>query len=154
MSVNLSSKLPRPPGHHTVTPSCVVHSAAKVIDFVQSAFGGELVERYDGPGGAVMHAELRLGDSIVMIGEPMPGGEAMPASLSFYVDTGAGVDQAYKRALGAGATSVTEPTNQFYGYRSACVRDLGGNRWTICAVIEELSREEISHRMAAQTRPG
>ena len=82
-----------------------------------------------------------------MLGEPMPGSAPLPASLSYYVDTGEAVDQAYKRALVAGATSEMEPANQFYGYRSACVRDVGGNRWTICAVIEELTRAEIDHRM-------
>lgn len=148
MSIDMTRKLPRPAGHHTITPAFVVPNAAKVIDFMQKAFGGEVVDRYDGPAGEVYHAEVRIGDSVVMLGQPDTGSQPMPAALSLYVDTGEAVDAAYKRALGAGATSVTEPANQFYGYRSACVRDLGGNRWTICAVVEELTREEIDRRMA------
>jgi PhnB protein len=149
MSIDLTRKIPRPAGHHTVTPGFIVPNAAKVIDFMQRAFGGEVVDRYDGPNGEVFHAEVCIGDSVVMLGQSGgPGQEAMPASMSLYVDTGEAVDLVYKRALGAGATSVTEPANQFYGYRSACIRDLGGNKWSICAVVEELTRAQIDERMA------
>jgi PhnB protein len=149
MSIDLSRSLPRPEGHHVVTPAFIVPRAAKVIEFVQRAFGGEVVDRYDGPNGEVFHAEVRLGDSIVMVGEPHQGGhDPMPAALSFYVANGEAVDTIYRRALAAGATSLSEPANQFYGYRSASVKDVGGNHWTICAVIEELTKEEVLRRMA------
>ena len=105
-------------------------------------------ERYDGPGGTVAHAEIRLGDSVVMCGDAGRGVGPMPAALSYYVDDAAAVDATYQRALAAGATSVTAPADQFYGYRSACVNDPGGNRWTICAVIELVSPEESRRRMA------
>jgi len=152
MTIDMTRKLPRPAGHHTITPSFIVPNAAKVIDFVQRAFGGEIVDRYDGPNGEVFHAEIRVGDSVVMCGDAGGPHPAMPAAFSLYLDTGEAVDTTYKRALSAGATSEMEPANQFYGYRSATVRDSGGNKWTICAVVEELTKAEIDKRMAAMPK--
>jgi PhnB protein len=145
-------KLPLPPGHHTVTPGFMVNDAAKVLAFLQKAFGAKLTERYDGPGGKIMHAEVMLGDSVVMFGDAMPGYGAMPASLSYYVDDAKAVDATYRKAIDAGATSVTAPADQFYGYRTATVKDVGGNRWSICAVVEQLTPQEIQKRMASMAK--
>lgn len=147
------AKFPRPPGHHTITPGFSVPDAHKVVEFIQRAFGAELVERYDMPNGLIAHAELRLGDSVVMVGEAMAEwGGPMPAALSLYVDDGPAVDETYKRALAAGATSMMEPKDQFYGYRSATVKDIGGNKWTISAIVEQVSPEEVQRRMAAMMK--
>ncbi len=134
-----------PDGHHVVTPGMVVPGVARLIEFLERAFGGVVVDRYDMAGGHVAHAEVKLGDSVVMMGDPLPGFDPMPCMLSLYVDD---VDTVYRRAIEAGAASLAEPENTFYGYRSARVRDPSGNQWAICAIVERLTKEEIERRMA------
>ena len=119
-------KLSRPEGHHSITPSFIVPQAAKVIAFLEKAFGGKVVDRYDGPGGSVAHAEVMIDGSVVMCGEPMPGWDAMPAR-SRIRDDGArrrGVQSRARR----GRESVAEPKKSF-GYRSATV-STPGNKLT------------------------
>ena len=139
---------PLPEGHHIITPGASVTNAGAVLEFVKKAFDGRLVERYDAPDGSVAHAEIIVGDSMLMLGEAASESAAMPAMLSLYVGDGASVDSTYQDALEAGATSLAEPTDMFYGHRSATVQDVGGNHWTITAVVEELTGEEIEQRMA------
>lgn len=138
---------PLPEGHHVVTPGASICNAEAVLKFIESAFGGKMVERYDAPDGSVAHAEIMVGDSIVMFGEAPNQSEAMPAMLSLYVSDGSDVDSTYQAALEAGAESLAAPDNQFYGHRSATVEDPGGNRWTISAVVEQLTEEQINQRM-------
>lgn len=138
--------LPRPDGHQTLTPAATVKGARDVITFIETAFGGELIESYEAPGGIIAHAEVRVRDCVFMLGDVMEG-EPMPAMVSFYVEDGDAVDATFRAALDAGATSAAEPENQFYGYRSGTVVDCGGNRWTICAVMEDLTSEQIHERM-------
>ena len=140
------SKLP--PGHHTVTPGMVVPGVPRLIEFLAEAFGGVQEQRYDGPNGHVMHAEVRIGDSVVMMGEPIEGFPPMPCMLAVYVDD---VDATYRRALDAGAKSLEEPADQFYGHRTARIEDPSGNKWSIHTVVEEVSEEEMNRRMAAMT---
>jgi PhnB protein len=142
----------RPYGHHTITPSFVVAGASKVVAFAEKVFDAKIVDRYDGPDGSLMHAELLIGDSVVMCGEPTAGWEPTPAALTFYAASAAAVDATYKRALAAGASPVNEPQDQPWGYRAGTVKDVGGNRWTICAVVEIVSREEILRRMSAMPK--
>ena len=139
-----------PKGHHIVTPGALICHANKVLKFIEDVFKGELLERYDGPDGTCAHAEILIGDSAVMLGEAPSEKDALPAILSVYVGSAEEVDSTYKAALEAGATSEREPADQFYGHRSATVKDVGGNLWSISAVIEQLTPEEIDQRMAGQ----
>ena len=136
---------PIPEGHRTVTPFLRVADAARLIDFMKQAFAATEAFRMDGPDGSVAHAEVKIGDSMVMIGQA-PADQAMQSMLHLYVpDT----DAIYKSALAAGATSIREPADQFYGDRSAGVRDAQGNEWWMATHIEDVSREEMERRMAA-----
>jgi PhnB protein len=101
--------LARPEGHNTITPSAVVPQVGRVVAFLRETFGAVETDRYEHEG-HVMHVEMKIGDSVVMMGEPTPGFETMPAMLTVYVDGGAeAVDATYRRALAAGATSLQEP---------------------------------------------
>ena len=136
---------PIPEGHRTVTPFLRVADAARLIDFMKQAFAATETFRMDGPDGSVAHAEVKIGDSMVMIGQA-PADQAMQSMLHLYVpDT----DAVYKSALAAGATSIREPADQFYGDRSAGVRDAQGNEWWMATHIEDVSQEEMERRMAA-----
>ena len=103
---------PIPEGYHSVTPYLIVPGLAKLIEFMKQAFGAVEIERMEGPGGRIMHAEVRIGDSIIMMGEPMGEWTPMPTMLYLYMND---CDAVYKCAIQAGATSAQEPADQFYG---------------------------------------
>ena len=134
---------PIPDGYHSVTPYLMVKDGAKMLEFLKRGLGAEQTYRHDLPNGRVMHAEVRIGDSPVMIGE---GGEKfppMPCMLYLYV---LDCDVAYQRALAAGAKSVREPADQFYGDRSGGVVDHEGNQWWFGTHVEDVSPEEMERR--------
>ncbi len=136
-----------PQGYHPVSPYLVVDGAARLMDFVKRTFNAAENARMDGPQGRISHAEMKIGDSIIMLSDSTPEYKAMPAMLYVYVED---VDAVYQKALQAGATSVSEPKNQFYGDRSAGVKDPLGNHWGIATHIEEVSPEEMQRRMKEQ----
>ncbi len=142
---------PIPDGYHSVTPYLTVEGAAKLIDFLVEAFGAEETFRMGPTGGPVMHAEVRIGDSMVMVGDATGAEFAQPtrASIHLYVSD---VDGVYKKALSAGGTSLREPADQFYGDRSAGVSDAFGNQWWIATHIEDVPPEEMEKRAAAMAR--
>lgn len=137
-----------PKGYHTVTPSLFVAGAAKAIEFYKKALGAEELMRFEGPGGAVMHAEIRVGDSIIMLADEMPdmGGRGpktiggTPVSFFVYGDN---VDAAWKRALGAGAKEVMPLADQFWGDRTGCLEDPFGHQWWLAQHLEDLTPEQI-----------
>ena len=140
----------RPEGFHTVNPYLAVNGAAQVLDFLIKAFGAvEVGERFIGPDGAIMHAAVRIGDSMVEVSDAP--GEPMPAALHMYVED---TDAAYRRAMEAGGTSLREPMTTFYGDRTAGVKDPGGNSWWIACHVEDVSQEELVRRMKAQSKEG
>ena len=137
---------PIPEGYRSVTPYLIASGAAKVLDFVKETFDGSEIMRMPGPNGTIANAEFRIGDSILMISD---GGEQyppMPCTLYVYVDN---VDETYRRALKAGGTSVKEPADQFYGDRSASVKDSAGNIWGMATHVEDVTPEEMDRRMKA-----
>jgi PhnB protein len=135
---------PVPEGFHTVTPYLVVDGAEKIIRFAKEAFGAQsLFEPMARPDGKIMHAELKIGDSIVMISDSSERAQATSDMLYVYVPN---VDAVYQKALKAGGKSLTEPMDQFYGDRSGSVMDPAGNRWHIATHVEDVSPAELKKR--------
>jgi len=137
-----------PKGYHTVTPSLFVAGAAKAIDFYKKALGAEELTRFPAPDGTIMHAEIRIGDSIIMLADEMPdmGGRG-PKSIggtpvSFFV-YGENVDAAWKRAVDAGGKPIVPLADQFWGDRTGCIEDPFGHQWWLAQHIEDLTPEEL-----------
>lgn len=134
---------PIPPGYHTVTPYLAVHDVPGIIKFLKQAFAAEEIERHTLPDGSVLNAAIRIGNSIIIMGETPANKETRTAVLYLYVED---ADTLYLQALKAGGKSIMEMTDQFYGDRSGAVEDPSGNQWWIASRIENLSHEELLER--------
>jgi uncharacterized glyoxalase superfamily protein PhnB len=145
---------PIPDGYHTLTPHIVVNDAAKALDFYKKAFGARERARMAGPGGKIMHAEMQIGDSIVMMNDEFPDMGARgplalggtPVTLTIYTENS---DQLTQQAIGAGASVVMPLADMFWGDRYGIVKDPFGHQWAICTHKEDLSHEEVTRRGAA-----
>ena len=142
-----SNVKPVPEGYHTVTPYLTARDAAGLLEFARKAFGAVETCRMSAPDGAIRHAEVRIGDSMVMVGQARDEWQPRPASLYLYVPD---VDATYRQAVVAGGRSIQEPTTHFYGDRSGAVEDSQGNQWWIATHVEDVSPEEIERRAKAQ----
>jgi PhnB protein len=137
-----------PTGYHAITPNLVVSDGAKAIDFYTKAFGAEEVMRMPGPRGGIIHAELRIGDSMVMLGEEMPDmGAKSPKAyggspVSFYVYV-QNVDAAWERAVKAGAKPVMPLADMFWGDRTGRLEDPFGHHWSLAQHVADLTPEEM-----------
>jgi PhnB protein len=151
---------PIPTGYHSVTPYLTVNDGARALDFYKRAFGARETERMPGPGGKLMHAEFRIGDSVVMLSDEVPGmttkaptslGGAT-GSLFLYVPD---VDAAFKRAVEAGCTGLMPPTDMFWGDRFGKLRDPFGNEWGMATHKEDVPPKQMAERAkAAMTQMG
>jgi uncharacterized glyoxalase superfamily protein PhnB len=142
---------PIPEGYHSVTPHLINENASRLIEFLKQAFDARELNRLSGLDGRVLHAEIQIGDSMLMIAEATGEWKQMPTSLALYVED---ADATYKRALDAGTVSLREPADQFYGDRSAGVKDLAGNHWWIATHIEDVPREELRLRAERWMKAG
>jgi PhnB protein len=145
---------PIPDGYHTVTPYLILKDAAGALDFYKEAFGATESMRMAGPGGRVMHAEIKIGDSPIMLADECPemGGRSpqsyggSPVSLALYVED---VDAQVGQAIAAGAKVLRPVADQFYGDRSGTLQDPFGHVWTLSTHKEDVTPEEMRRRAAA-----
>ena len=151
-----------PEGYHTATPYLIIKGAAAALDFYKRAFGATELFRMAGPDGKIGHAEIRIGDSNIMLADEVSGMGYLspqtlggsPISLMLYVPD---VDKAFQQALAAGATTQRPVQDQFYGDRSGTLKDPFGHVWTISTHIEDIPPDEMRRRaetfMKQQARP-
>jgi PhnB protein len=148
---------PIPDGYHTVTPYLVIKNAAAALDFYKKAFGATELMRFPGPGGILVHAEIKIGDSPIMLADEMPGMPhhsplhfgRTPVSILLYVTD---VDALFDRAVAAGAKVQQPVKDQFYGDRAGTIQDPYGHVWTIATHKEDVSMEEMKKRMEAMPK--
>jgi uncharacterized glyoxalase superfamily protein PhnB len=147
MTIQPKAVQPIPEGYHRVTPWIISRDTAKLLDFMSKAFGAQEMGRVYNGDGTIGHAEVKIGDSIVMAFDARKQWPATPCFLRLYVPDGAAV---YQQALAAGATAVTEMTSLAKGFRVGRVRDPFGNLWWIQTRLENLAPEEMAKRAAEQ----
>jgi PhnB protein len=151
----MSNVKPIPDGYHNVTPYLYVRAAALAIEFYKKVFGATETVRLPGPDGRIMHAELIIGDSVVMLAdENPPMGIMSPQtvgghSTGLHLYVGGDVDAVVQRAVENGAKLLRPTKNQFYGDRSGTVLDPFGHLWTVSTHVEDVPPEEMKKRMAA-----
>jgi PhnB protein len=144
----MSKVQPIPKGYHTLTPHIVVRDGSGAIEFYRRAFGAsELTRTTAGPGGPILHADLRIGDSILMLNDPMQ--QQAPVTLSLYVND---ADSTFAGAVKAGANVIMPLANMPWGDRYGIVVDPYGHAWAIATHIEDVSVEELQKRLAAMPR--
>jgi PhnB protein len=145
---------PIPEGYHTLAPYLAVENADQAIDYYKNAFGAKERVRMEAPGGAIGHAELEIGDSVVMLSDPFPPASTKPpkelggssVGVFMYVED---VDAVVKQAVDAGATVLMEVADQFWGDRFGTVQDPFGHTWSIATHVEDVTPEEIAERAKA-----
>jgi PhnB protein len=148
---------PIPAGYHSVTPYLIVHDAVRAIEFYKQAFGATELMRFEGPPGKIGHAEIKIGDSVVMLADEHPGAMARsprmlggsPVGLLIYV---VDVDARFKQAVAAGAKVLRPLQDQFYGDRTGTVEDPFGHQWTLATHTEDVTLEEVKKRMEAMAK--
>jgi len=136
---------PIPEGFHTITPYLVVKGGSEFLNFLKSAFNAEIRGVHKSPDGMIMNAEVKIGDSVIMLGDVMAGMSPIPAMLYLYVKD---ADSLYQKVIKAGGKSIHEMKDQFYGDRSGAVEDRWGNKWWIATRIEEVSETELAKRVS------
>ena len=148
------AKKPVPEGFHTVTPHLVFRDTAKAIDFYKRAFGAQELNRMEGPGGKIGHAELKIGDSIIFLADEFPQGNCKApqtvggttCSLNLYVED---VDSSFQKAVDAGAKTTMPVADMFWGDRYGVLTDPFGHAWGLATHKEDLSPQEIEERAQA-----
>jgi PhnB protein len=152
---------PIPQHYRRVTPALVVDGGAKAIEYYAEVFGATERVRFPGPDGTIIHAEIEIGDSVVIVEDaspfmgtqPPPAGgiDGSPTFLFIYVEN---VDDTIERAVKLGATLKRPPEDQFYGDRDGFIVDPFGHGWTIASHVEDVAPEEMERRMAAMMEQG
>jgi uncharacterized glyoxalase superfamily protein PhnB len=140
---------PIPQGFHSVTPYLVVEGAAQLIEFLEDAFDAQEIFRATRPDGSISHAQVKIGDSFVELADAHGQLKARPGAIHLYVND---ADAVYQRAIRAGASSLREPADQFYGDREGDVKDPCGNHWYIATHQEDVPLDELKRREEALLR--